>query len=69
MAVSASQNQRKSDVSEKDEAMKAAVKEALREWLNEKFIEFGRWSFRSLAALALAALVYFILAMNGWERP
>lgn len=56
-------------MSEQDEAMKAAVKEALREWLNEKFTQFGKWSLGSLAALGLAALVYFILAMNGWRHP
>lgn len=49
--------------------MKQAVKEALKEWLNDKFTTFGKWSMTSLAAIALAALVYFILRMNGWQQP
>lgn len=54
---------------DRDEAMKDAVKEALKEWLDAKFLAFGKWSLASLAALALAALVYFILKMNGWQQP
>lgn len=54
---------------QRDEAMKAAVKEALKEWLDAKFTTFGKWSLTSLAALALAALVYFILRANGWQHP
>lgn len=53
---------------QRNEAMKDAVKEALKEWLDEKFTTLGKWSLSSLAALALAALVYFILAMNGWRE-
>ena len=54
---------------DKDEAMKLAVKEALKEWLDSKFVAFGKWSLASLAALGLAALVYFILRANGWQHP
>lgn len=49
--------------------MKNAVKEALKEWLDEKFTAFGKWAAVSVAAMALAALVYFILAMHGWKAP
>ena len=51
------------------EDMKSAVKEAIKEWLDEKFAMFGRWGFTSLAALVLAALAYFILWANGWRQP
>lgn len=50
-----------------DDPVKEALKEALREWLDEKFAAFGRWSFYTLASLGLFALVYFILYMNGWK--
>lgn len=47
---------------------KQAVKEAIREWLDERFSEFGKWSFHGMAAAAVVALVYFILTLNGWHR-
>lgn len=50
------------------EDTKAAMKEALKEWMDEKFAVFGRWSFYSLSAMALTALVYFMLRMNGWKQ-
>lgn len=47
--------------------MKSALKEALKEWLDEKCAEFGRWTLRWLFAASFAALIYFILKTNGWS--
>lgn len=47
---------------------KEIVKEALKEWLDERFTEFGRLSFKALAAAIFGALVYFVLKMSGWQR-
>lgn len=47
---------------------KEVVKEALKEWLDEKFVQFGKWTAASLAALLLAAFIYFILVTNGWKQ-
>jgi hypothetical protein len=47
---------------------KAALKEALKEWLDEKFATFGKWTFHAVGVAALGALTYFILTMNGWHR-
>lgn len=54
---------------ESDEAMKAAVKEALKEWLDEKFTTFGKWTLTAVAASALAGIVFFILWASGWRQP
>jgi predicted transcriptional regulator len=48
---------------------KAVVKEALKEWLDEKFLTFGKWSAASIAAMLLAAVIYFILTNQGWKHP
>lgn len=48
--------------------MKRVMKEAIKEWLDQQFAVFGRWSFMAIASAALAALVFFILTMNGWHR-
>lgn len=48
--------------------MKRVFKDALKEWLDEKFSQFGKWSMGAFAAMALAALAYFILWANGWSK-
>lgn len=50
------------------EVQKAAVKEALKEWLNDQFAAFGRWTFGSLIAAAFAGAVYLSLAGSGWRK-
>lgn len=47
---------------------KEAVREALKEWLDEKFTMVGKWTVNSVLAVALAGLVYFVLAWNGWKH-
>lgn len=43
---------------------KQVVKDALKEWLDEKFLAFGKWSMAAIAASGLAAFVYFIFWME-----
>lgn len=50
----------------KDE-IKAVAKQAIKEWLDDKLLAFGIWSLKTIACLALAALLYFILKMSGWS--
>jgi hypothetical protein len=45
---------------------KDAVKEALKEWLDEKFLMVGKYTVNGILAAGLAALVYFILVNQGW---
>tara|TARA_R110000868_G_scaffold82465_1_gene232863 strand:+ start:200 stop:361 length:162 start_codon:yes stop_codon:yes gene_type:complete len=49
------------------EDQKKAIKEALSEWLDTKFSEFGRWSMKGIFALALAGLVYVWASSHGWK--
>ena len=57
-----------SELDPRDEAIKAALKEGLHEWLDEMFATFGRWSLTGLAAAGLAGLVYLALAGAGWHK-
>ena len=50
------------------EELKRITKEALKEWLDEKILTFGKWSLSTLMAALLAALIYFILWANGWQK-
>lgn len=51
------------------EEQKALVKEALHEWLDAKFMQFGKWSLQGIIAMALAVLAYFFLSQHGWTPP
>ena len=51
---------------DKDET-KAVVKAALKEWMDDKVLNFGRWSLVAVGGMVLTALVYFILRANGWS--
>jgi hypothetical protein len=55
-----------SDLDQDD--VKDALKEGLREWLDEKFAAFGKWSLMGLGAAALAGLVYLAMAGAGWHK-
>jgi hypothetical protein len=46
---------------------KDALKSAIKEWLNEQFLAFGKFSFCAIASAGICALLYFILKMNGWS--
>lgn len=48
---------------------KEVVKEALKEWLDDKFLTFGKWSLGSLAAAVLVLIAYMILTSHGWKPP
>lgn len=47
---------------------KRIVKEAIKEWLDEQVLTFGKWSLRVIFGVILGALTYFVLAMNGWHK-
>jgi predicted neutral ceramidase superfamily lipid hydrolase len=48
---------------------KDALKEALKEWMDEKYATLGKWSAASIAVAALGALVWVILVTSGWKPP
>ena len=48
-----------------NDEFKALVKEAIKEWLEERWAEFGKWTARGLLAAMLAAAVAFILWVKG----
>lgn len=49
------------------EEVKAAAKEAIKEWLDERYMEVGRWSLHLLFC-GLAALVAYAI-LHGWQTP
>lgn len=47
------------------EEQKEIFKEALKEWLDEKFAVFGRWAFKGMLAAAFTGLIYIALKGKG----
>jgi len=53
--------------SDKD-LFKEAVREAVREWLDDQFKAFGKWTAVGISAAVFAALVKFLVIADIWPR-
>lgn len=51
-----------------DKETKDALKEAMKEWLDEKFASFGKWSLTAMAAVALSWVIYGLISVNGFHK-
>jgi|TARA_R110002033_G_scaffold63148_4_gene114173 hypothetical protein len=49
------------------EDQKKAIKEGLQEWLDDKFVEFGKLSMKGIIAILLVSLVYLWSISQGWK--
>jgi len=56
--------------SEDGEHMKKIMKAAIKEWMDERFAVFGRWTATGIAIAALGLLAWAIVAVNGvpWTK-
>ena len=54
---------------ERKAIVKEALREVIKEWLDERFRAVGKWTVRGLASALFAALAYFILTHGGWPKP
>lgn len=48
---------------------KEIVKEAIKEWLNEKVTQFGWFSIKTIFYLFVAAIGYLWITSHGWSLP
>ena len=53
--------------SEQKAIHKAAIKEAIEEWLDKQFITVGKWTVKGLAAISLVAILWVYAASQGWN--
>lgn len=51
---------------EQKELHKAAIKEAIQEWLDNQFKLVGKWTLKGITAASLAVLFYLYAAAHGW---
>ncbi len=50
--------------------MKKIMKTAIKEWMDDRFAAFGKWTATGLAVAALGVLVWLMIQMNGvpWAK-
>lgn len=53
----------------KNDEMKNVFKEALKEWLDSKFSQFGKWSLAGVGCMVLVVMTYLFLKFAGWSPP
>ena len=56
-------------MSKQEELIKEAMKEAIKEWLDEKYMAFGKWSIKTIGALFLSSVLSIILYANWIKFP
>lgn len=49
-------------------AEKEVIKEAIREWMDEKYAIVGKWTVGAFGVALTGALVYFVMVFSGWHR-
>jgi len=50
------------------ETLKEALKEAAREWLDEQFKAFGKWTAVGLMSVAFYGVVKFFVVSGWWPK-
>jgi len=49
-------------------AQKEALKEGIKEWMNEQFAMFGKFTLGALLAAAFGGMVYLSMIGMGWHK-
>lgn len=50
------------------EETKAVFKAAIKEWMDEQFSTFGKWTASGLVAMAFGGAVWLGLVAAGWHK-
>lgn len=48
------------------ETLKQAYKEAMQEWLDKKFAQFGKWALQSVAAVMFTGFIYLMIRTHAF---
>ena len=47
---------------------KDELKIAIKEWMDERFAAFGKWTMLTAGVMLFGWLVYGLLTINGWHK-
>lgn len=48
---------------------KELIKQAIKEWMDEKYAEIGRWTVRVVLTSALSGLLFWYIQTKGFKWP
>lgn len=48
---------------------KAVVKQAIKEWMDERYADVGRWTVRSLVVAAVTMFLFKYIEWRGFKFP
>jgi len=56
-----------SDINPKDQ--KQIMKEAIKEWMDERYAEVGKWFIKSILIAGVTSLLYYYIVVRGYKFP
>lgn len=48
---------------------KEIVKQAIKEWMNDRYADLGRWAFKTVAVAAITMFLFKYAEWRGWKLP
>ena len=48
---------------------KTVMKQALKEWMDERYAEIGRWAVRTLLVAAVMSFIVWYVQARGYKLP
>lgn len=52
-----------------DRDEKEVTKQAIKEWMDEQYAAFGRWTMKTLAIAALTSFIFWWVSIRGGKFP
>jgi len=52
---------------EQKELHKEAIKEAMQEWLDQRYQAVGKWTVKGFLAMMVVIVVWLYAAAHGWD--
>lgn len=52
-----------------DRDQKEVMKDALKEWMNERYAEVGRWTVKTLLVAGVFSFLFWYVQARGYKLP
>lgn len=48
---------------------KEIVKQAIKEWMDERYADIGRWAVRSIVVAGVTSFLFWYISVRGFKIP